>query len=427
MELINDYQKADFKHFDQMEGLCKDSGELLKGVHGYGFETPSPIQAKAIPAIADGRDLIAQSQSGTGKTGAFTIGMLTKINYLNAYPQGVIIANTRELASQIHYVLSQISKYAKINVSLCVGGKDVRINYQEAAKSHILVGTPGRIVDLIERDKTGFDSRNARQSNTQNNRVRLLDRLTIFILDEADVLLKDDFLEQIKKVIKCIPQKTQICIFSATYPDKTHEITDKFMNNPVHILVEREKVSLELIKHYKVDVQEERYKYDVLTEMYHKFNICQAVIFVNSIDRADTLAEKLSQDGHAVGVIHSKLTDIERSSILMGFRNMQTRVLVATDIISRGIDVQQVGLVINYDIPQEPDQYIHRVGRSGRFNKTGVAINFTTRSRYDKEKIRRIEESYTMEINDMPDLDYVNYYLTGSDGYSYSEKTLQNN
>jgi translation initiation factor 4A len=392
------YQEIDYKQFDQIEALCNGNSDLLKGIFTYGFERPSPIQAKAIQPMADGRDLIAQSQSGTGKTGAFSIGMLLRINPLLKYPQGLIIANTRELASQIHYVLTNIANFMNIKVALCIGGIDVKSNLNTALNSHILIGTPGRIVDLISR---------------QSYKHKLFEKLEIVVLDEADVLLKDDFLDKIKKILLATPKETQICIFSATFSEDALDLTKRFLVNPVHILVEKEKVSLNLIKHYKINVEEERNKYDVLTELYQNINICQAVIFVNSIDKADMVSDKMIHDGHSVGVIHSKLPDIERSKILTEFRNMHTRVLIATDIISRGIDVQQVGLVINYDIPSEPDKYIHRVGRSGRYNKTGVAINFVTKSRFDRDNISHIEDKYTIEINDLPSLETVSNYLVG--------------
>lgn len=405
-----DYQKYDFKDFDHMDCLCKDAGELLKGIYAYGFERPSAIQSKAICAMHDGRDIVAQSQSGTGKTGAFTIGILTRIDVKVLHPQAIIVANTRDLAMQIHFVLTSLARFMNIKVALCIGGtiaKDSKTNLNDATTSHIWVGTPGRIVDLIERDKYN------------KNKTKLLENLKMLVLDEADVLLKDDFLEQIKKIVRGTPTTTQMCIFSATFRDDALEVTKHFMRNPVHILVEREKVSLDLIKNFKVDVGEERYKYDTLSDLYQSINICQAVIFVNTIEKADTLKHSLESDGHSVGMIHSKLTDIDRETTLADFRNMITRVIIATDIISRGIDVQQVGLVINYDIPDKSEQYIHRVGRSGRYNKIGVAINFVTQSRYDKEKIKRIEDDYKISIIDLPDLNDVNYYLTGSKGYTF--------
>ena len=412
-----DYQIMDFDNFDDF--LYEyHNGNLIRGIYEYGFERPSPIQSKAIKPICDGRDVIAQAQSGTGKTGAFVLGALSRVDPISKYPQIVMIANTRELATQIYNVVKNLSIHLNINISLCIGGqggKDVMSNLHDAYESHILVGTPGRLVDLIERDER------------RHNKSKLLDRLKLLILDEADILLADDFINQIQTIIRIINKESQICIFSATYPPHILSLTEKFMNNPVRILVEREKVSVDVIKNYYVDSQYEDNKYDILVELYQKVSVCQAVIFVNSINKAIEVSERLKQDGHSVGTIHSKLDDSERSDILKGFRLTQTRILVATDIISRGIDVQQVGLIINYDIPYEAEQYIHRVGRSGRYGKLGVAITLVTNHRADIGRMTQIEKKYGIKFTSLPSLDTVNNYLTGLKGYNYIDISKQEN
>lgn len=404
------YQDTDYESFDQIEILL-EKPELLKGIMDYGFEKPSLIQARAIQPMFDRKDLVAQSQSGTGKTGAFTIGMLTIIDPNEYNTQGIILANTRELATQIYNVITKISYLMKINIALCIGGaggKDVKTNLNEASTSHIWVGTPGRVLDLLQRYK-------------EQKNANLISKLKLLVLDEADILLTDGFIDNIKLLVNnFISNQTQICIFSATYSKEIHNIIKSLTKpNPVKILVEQEKISLDIIKHYLVNAQQEKNKYEVLMDIYHKINICQAVIFVNSIDKAETLGFKLNSEGHSVGIIHSKMDDITRYDTLINFRKMETRVLVATDIISRGIDVQQVGLVINYDIPSTPEQYIHRVGRSGRYGKTGVAINFVTETNYDLNKIRDVETSYKIKIPWIPKLENINHYLTGTNGYNY--------
>jgi translation initiation factor 4A len=273
---------------------------------------------------------------------------------------------------------------------------------RDALQSHVLIGTPGRIFDLIERDQY------------KKSRTKLMDKLKILILDEADILLAGNFVEKIKNIIKSVPQSTQICLFSATYPPQVLELVDDIVNNPVKILVENEKISVASIKNYYVQAQYERFKYEILIDFYKNISICQAVIFVNSVKRAMDVGDMMSRDGHSVGIIHSDLSDLERAKILKDFRTGQTRILVATDIISRGIDVQQVGLIINYDVPQNPEQYIHRVGRSGRYGKTGVAITLVTCSRYDEEHMINIENTYKIKFAELPELDDVNKYLTGS-------------
>lgn len=408
-----DYQKIDYDDFD--EPLCEyHSGALLKGVYDYGFEKPSIIQAKCFKPIADGRDLIAQAQSGSGKTGAFVIGALMKINSKDKYPQACIIANTKELASQIKDVATEISKYMGINVTLCVGGIENGnrgdINIKNAEQSHLLVCTPGRLNGLLKINEN------------------LLDGLKIFILDEADQLLSPDFLPQIQNILKSISEKTQICLFSATTNSKNIKTTKKhFMNKPVELYIEKEKIKVDAIKNYIVDAEEEKNKYSILVNLYKNINICQAVIFVNTIEKATQLVNRLKKDNHTAGMIHSGLSDFERTDTLKKFRKTYTRILVATDVIARGIDVQQVGLVINYDIPYGEgymEKYIHRIGRSGRYGKLGVAINIATNenNKGDWYKLKSIAESYNVKMSFLPELQEINYYLSGINGYNFTEK-----
>jgi translation initiation factor 4A len=407
----NDYQNIDYSDFD--EPLYKyHDGALLKGIYDYGFEKPSIIQAKCIKPIADGKDLIAQAQSGSGKTGAFVIGVLMKVDPTKEVPQAVILANTRELASQIRDVTKEMGRHMGIKVALCVGGiqqqhNRTEFNLKDAQMSHILVCTPGRLNGLIK------------SSN------ELLNNLKILILDEADQLLSDDFIGQIQSIIKEIPSKTQICLFSATTNSKNIQNTKKhFMNNPVELHIKKEKIKVDQIKNYIFDAENENNKYSVLVDIYQNINICQAVIFVNSKERASELAHKLRRDGHSVGLIHRDLPDHERTETLKKFRKTITRILVATDIIARGIDVQQVGLVINYDIPNGDgyeEQYIHRVGRSGRYGKLGVAINILTNDKMEWYRLKDISKDYGVKFNSLPKLEEVNYYLSGMNGYNYKE------
>lgn len=421
-----DYQNIDYEEFD--EPLYKyHNGALLKGIYEYGFEKPSIIQAKCIKPIADGRDLIAQAQSGSGKTGAFVIGALMKVDPLINSPQAVILANTRELASQIRDVTHELGKFIStckvttnhaggeklgLRVTLCVGGiqqqqNKTENNLKDAFSSHILVCTPGRLNGLL---KVSTD---------------LLNKLKILILDEADQLLSPDFLEQIQTVIKSIPKNTQICLFSATTQTQNIQNTKKyFMSNPVELYIDKEKIKVDQIKNYVIDAEKENNKYPILVDLYKNINICQAVIFVNTIDKACELGSRLRRDGHSVGLIHRKLTDIERMETLKKFRKTQTRILVATDVVARGIDVQQVGLVINYDVPFGEgfqEQYIHRVGRSGRYGKLGVAINILTNDKSEWYRVKDISKRYNIKFSDMPSLEEVSYYLSGVNGYSYKE------
>jgi len=388
-----------YDSFDSMDFL---NFELLKGIFDYGFKSPSRIQNVAIKEIFDGFDIIAQSQSGTGKTGAFTIGSLSIVNPEDKHPQILVLATTRDLATQIWTVFTNISKHMRISVQLCIGGTRVKTNtnkdpYKNIRTAQVLVGTPGRIHEYIT--LKAFDPQ----------------KLKLFVLDEADALLKDDFIEQIKNIIVELDANTQIAIFSATYPKAVIEVANAFMSEPKHILLKRENLSLDLIKQYKIYVKFDDYKYATLVDLYKNLLIGQCIIFVNSIKSADDLTKKLEDDGFAVGKIHGTLDGIQRNEVLKNFRIGLIRVLIATDILSRGIDVEQIGIVINYDIPRDRAQYIHRIGRSGRFGKIGVAINFATDR--DSRTLYDLEYFYKTRITDMPDFQVVLSQLSGLKGY----------
>jgi superfamily II DNA/RNA helicase len=392
-------EHTEYKNFENMDFL---SYELIKGIYDYGFKIPSKIQNMVIKQIFDGGDIIAQSQSGTGKTGAFTIGALSTVNVTLNHPQIMILATTRELAMQIHSVFSNISKHMNLRIELCVGGSLIRganrnDPYKHIRTSHILIGTPGRITDYINRK--AFDPK----------------KIKLFIMDEADALLKDDFIEQVKTTILEFDASTQICIFSATYTKSILDIANAIMTNPTQILLRREEVTLDLIKQYNIYVKFEEYKYGTLVDLYKNLMIGQCIIFVNSGKNAVELQEKLTADGFMVGAIYGGLQGTSRNDILRDFRTGLIRVLIATDIIGRGIDIEQIGIVINYDIPKDKSDYIHRIGRSGRFGKIGVAINFITDR--DTRTLFEIERQYNIKINDMPEFDVVLSHLNGIKGF----------
>ena len=387
-----------YDNFDTMDELLQGKGELLQGIMQYGFERPSTIQRKALPILFKGKNAVIQAHSGTGKTGAFGIGVLSKINPSECYPQAMILANTKGLAEQTAYVVEQLANMMNIKITLCIGGengKSVRENMANALVSHVLVGTPGRMFDLIDRD------------NQSNTKIKFVDRLKIVILDEADMLLKDNFLQQMKDIINNINESTQICAFSATYSAETFAIVEKFMNNPTKLLIQKDNLSLDNIIHYTLEIEED-WKYNALKEIYESVRLCQTVIFVNSIVKAEALATRMRKDGHSVGCIHSKITDVERSRLLKDYRKMNIRVMIASDIMARGIDVQSVGFVISYDVPYNADEYIHRAGRSGRSGKLGCSVNFVTSSRADAENMENIKRKYKLNPQPMPNLTVVN-------------------
>lgn len=398
--MAND-NNSDYKSFEDMDFL---SFELLKGIFDYGFQTPSKIQNHTIKHIYDGYDIIAQSQSGTGKTGAFSIGALSIVDPKKFFPQVIIIANSRELATQIHFVVKNLSQHMNINLCLCIGGTRISENrrgkdmYHHVRTSHILIGTPGRIYDYMER-----------KAFTPEN-VRML------VMDEADVLLKSDFIEQIGEISSKLDKLCQKVIFSATFSNDIIEIADSITSDTKKkILLKKEELSIDLIKQYKIDVKYENVKYSTLEDLYKRLHIGQCIIFVNKIGTANFLEKRLTEDGHSVSKIHAELVNDERTKVIKDFRLGISRVLIATDVLSRGIDVEQIGVVINYDLPLDMAQYIHRIGRSGRFGKIGVAINFVTDD--DKSAVRNLENHYKIKLVDMPDPNVVNDFLTGPGGH----------
>ena len=356
--------------------------KLLRGIFSYGFEKPTVIQQRGILPILNGTDTIVQAQSGTGKTGTFTIAALQTIDHNIRATQALILAPTRELAQQIERVASGISEYLGTEIHTCIGGTNTRSDAQILRRGvHLVVGTPGRVVDMLGRQHLN------------------LSQCKIFILDEADEMLSVEFQEQMKDIFKHLPKSVQIVLCSATMPREILDITELFMNNPQRILVKREELTLDGIKQYYVNVQEEKNKFLILTDLYESLTITQAIIFCNTRRKVDELAEQMTKEDHAVSCIHGEMTANDREQVLRLFRTGQTRVLIATDVLARGIDVQQVNLVINYDLPKNKENYIHRIGRSGRFGKKGTALNFVTD--YDTRQLEDIERFYKTEIGEL--------------------------
>jgi len=365
--------------FDDMD--LKD--EILRGIFANGFEKPSAIQQKAIMPILTGRDVIGQAQSGTGKTATFTIGMLQLLDVSLQQTQGLVLAPTRELANQIHSVVVALSSFMNIKVHCCVGGTAVRDDLRTLRDGvHVVIGTPGRVHDMIQR------------------RGLSTDHMKIFILDEADEMLDRGFKEQVYEVFRFMPEEVQVAIFSATMPLEVFEVTKQFMNNPITILVKKEELTLAGIKQFFIAIEREEWKLETLCDLYLTLTITQAIIFVNTKRKCEWLSSQMTNRDFTVSSIHGELEQSERESIMREFRSGSSRVLITTDILAKGIDVQQVSLVINYDLPNNREFYIHRIGRCGRFGRKGVAINFITQG--DVRYMRDIEEFYETQIEEMP-------------------------
>merc|ERR1711935_313212 len=365
--------------FDEMN-LKED---LLRGIYAYGFEKPSTIQQRAILPIVKGLDTIAQAQSGTGKTATFSIGTLQRVDIGVKQCQALILAPTRELANQSHKVVCSIGDYLNVVCHACIGGTKVSDDIDILRKGvHIVVGTPGRVYDMIER--------------------RALDvrYVKLFILDEADEMLSRGFTDQIYDVFRKLPENVQVGLFSATMPDEVLEMTTKFMNDPKRILVKRDELTLEGIKQFYIAVDKEEWKLDTLCDLYETLTITQAIIYCNARRKVDWLTESLHSRDFTVSALHGDMEQKERELIMREFRSGSSRVLITSDLLARGIDVQQVSLVINYDLPKDRENYIHRIGRSGRFGRKGVAINFIAGD--DVRQMRDIEQFYNTQIEEMP-------------------------
>lgn len=357
--------------------------ELLRGIYAYGFEKPSAIQQRAVLPLTKGHDIIAQAQSGTGKTATFTIGILQQLDFNLLETQALILAPTRELAQQIHKVVIALGDYLNARCHSCIGGTRVRDDIAKLQTGvHVVVGTPGRVYDMLCR------------------KVLRPDKIKVFILDEADEMLSRGFKDQIYDIFTLLPHNVQVGLFSATMPPEALDITQKFMNNPVRILVKRDELTLEGIKQFYISVEKEEWKLDTLCDLYDTLNITQAVIFCNTRRRVDWLTEKMRQRDFTVSSTHGDISQRERDIILSEFRTGSSRVLITTDLLARGIDVQQVSLVINYDLPGNLENYIHRIGRSGRFGRKGVAINFIKAE--DAKILKDLEQFYNTQIDEMP-------------------------
>lgn len=359
------------------------SNELKRGIYQAGFTELSAIQARAIKPILEGRDVVAQSQSGTGKTTIFCIGVLTHIDSHKQELQALVLSPTRELAEQTQSVMISLGDFMKARVHCCIGGHSVNQDLEAlGAGVHIVSGTPGRVFDMI--------SRNALV--TRN--------IKILVIDEADEMLARNFKSQLYDIYRYLPPHIQVVVISATMSNEILEVTDKFMNDPIRILVKRDELTLEGIKLFFVAVEKEEWKFDTLIDLYDTLTVTQAIIFCNTKRKVDWLTDRMRKSNFTVSAIHGDMPQAERDAITEEFRQGKSRVLICTDIFGRGIDVAQVSLVINYDLPNSRELFIHRVGRSGRFGRKGVAINFVKDD--DIQILRDIEQFYSTQIDEMP-------------------------
>lgn len=380
---MTDTEENQYSKWEDIPGI---SDSLLRGIYSYGFERPSPIQRQGILPIIEGKDIIAQAQSGTGKTGCFSVASLATVVPELKQVQVMIIAPTRELARQIYNVVSTLSKYIEgCRVQLLIGGTSTETDISQLKNDtpHVVVGCPGRIHDMLRR----------RHINSQH--IRLL------VIDEADEMLSSGFKEQVYFVFQCLKSDIQVGLFSATLPEDLIELTNKFMRDPVRILVKSEQLTLEGIRQYYIGLDTDGEKYETLCDLYTSLSMAQCIIYCNSVRRVSDLYQAMNEDKFPVCCIHSGMDKEERYKNYDDFRNGQYKVLISSNVTARGIDIQAVSTVVNFDMPKDIHTYLHRIGRSGRWGRKGVAVNFVTRR--DFRKMREIERYYDTQILELPE------------------------
>ena len=334
------------------------SRDVLRGIKALGFEKPSPIQAQSIMPLLEGRDVIGQAQTGTGKTAAFAIPMVQGIDLSDDRVQGLVLVPTRELAIQIADHISMISRYTGVRVCPIYGGEKINRQIRQLKRGvHIVVGTPERIIDHLER------------------RTLRLRAVSMVVLDEADRMLDMGFVRDINKILGKVPEHKQTSLFSATMDRNVWERCDKYMDRPEKILVSKDEIALEQIeqRYVKVDPMT---RYPILTELIAEQGIRKAIIFTRTKRGAYSLSKKLKRSGYNAGALHGDLSQPQRDRVTLGFRKDSVDFLVATDIAARGLDIDGITHIINYNIPRETLAYFHRIGRTARMEAEGTAITF---------------------------------------------------
>ena len=364
---------------------------LLRGIYSYGFEVPSIIQQQAIKPLIMGKDIVVQAQSGTGKTATFTIGALANVDVKDNNTQVLVLSPTKELTIQTAKVFTGLGTMMEgLRVQALYGGSVVEEGsaFSNKKTPHVICGCPGRVFDMM------------RRSRISSKKIKLV------ILDEADEMLSAGFKEQVYNIFQYFSSTIQVALVSATLPDSINAIIEKIMRNPVRISVKREMLTLEGIAQYYVAVDDDRQKYATLKDLYSLISISSSIIYCNSVKRVQDLYEAMKEDDFSVCRIHSGMDKEERAKAFDDFRVGRTRVLISSNVTARGIDIQQVSVVVNFDIPKCVNTYLHRIGRSGRWGRKGVGINMITRR--DVAKLKEIEQHYSTQIAEMPgNLDFL--------------------
>lgn len=355
--------------------------ELLMGIFEKGWENPSPIQEASIPIALVGRDVLARAKNGTGKTGAYAIPILERLDVKKDHVQAIVMVPTRELALQTSQICIELGKYLGINVMVTTGGTNLKEDIMRLYDPvHLIIATPGRILDLM------------------NKNIVKTDNCNMLVLDEGDKLLSQDFKGMLDLIIGHLPIKRQILLFSATFPLSVEQFMRKHLGDPYEINL-MDELTLKGVTQYYAFVQE-RQKVHCLNTLFSKLQINQSIIFCNSTQRVELLAKKITELGYSCFYIHARMNQQHRNRVFHDFRQGACRNLVCSDLFTRGIDIQAVNVVINFDFPRHAETYLHRIGRSGRFGHLGIAINLITYD--DRFSLHRIEQELGTEIKPIP-------------------------
>uniref|UniRef100_A0A8C7CBQ1 RNA helicase n=1 Tax=Oncorhynchus kisutch TaxID=8019 RepID=A0A8C7CBQ1_ONCKI len=352
---------------NEFEDYCLKR-ELLMGIFEMGWEKPSPVQEESIPIALSGRDILARAKNGTGKSGAYLIPLLERIDLKKDHIQAMVMVPTRELALQVSQISIQVSKHmGGVKVMATTGGTNLRDDIMRLDETvHVVIATPGRILDLIKKG------------------VAKVDKVQMMVMDEADKLLSQDFVVLIEDIISFLAKGRQILLYSATFPISVQKFMAKHLSKP-----------------YEINLMDElTLKVHCLNTLFSRLQINQSIIFCNSTQRVELLAKKITQLGYSCFYIHAKMMQEYRNRVFHDFRNGLCRNLVCTDLFTRGIDIQAVNVVINFDFPKNAETYLHRIGRSGRFGHLGLAINLITSE--DRFNLKSIEDQLVTDIKPIP-------------------------
>lgn len=358
---------------------------ILKGVYLYGFVKPSKIQIEGIQSINTGRDCILQSQSGTGKTCTYLLGILNKLTE-NSVCQGIILSPTRELAEQIYNVGIEITKYTKLKIELCIGGINIQSNLGKLKRCNLIIATIGRLYHMVKDNYINLKS------------------LKVFAIDEADNIIGNEVNDKFTFILSKLPKTTQSVLISATVSHEFLKNSATIVKDPIKILVDNSNITVDLIKQYYLNIEYEDNKFDVILDLYNLFSTSQVIIFCNTIRKVNWLIKKLEEENFTITSIHGKMSYTERVETIKEFRNGNTRILLTTDLLARGIDIPQVNMIINYDLPIDKETYVHRIGRCGRFDKKGIAITMVKmKDQSDYNIFKKMKNIYNLQISELPE------------------------